>query len=101
MSLTTSMARPIRLPAPSRSSSTAGPPYRLADNSSTWLTASDLVFIDPVSTGYSRPAPGEKADQFHGVRPDIESVSAFIRLYLTKNRRWASPIYLVGESYGT
>src|SRR5580658_10196250 len=78
-----------------------GPPYRLADNSSTWLTASDLVFIDPVSTGYSRPAPGEKADQFHGVRPDIESVSAFIRLYLTKNRRWASPIYLVGESYGT
>ena len=78
-----------------------GPPYRLTDNSSTWLTASDLVFIDPVSTGYSRPAPGEKADQFHGVRPDIESVSAFIRLYLTKNRRWSSPIYLVGESYGT
>src|SRR5271170_1556125 len=78
-----------------------GPPYRLTDNSSTWLTASDLVFIDPVSTGYSRPAPGEKPEQFHGVRPDIESVSAFIRLYLTKHRRWASPIYLVGESYGT
>jgi carboxypeptidase C (cathepsin A) len=78
-----------------------GPPYHLTDNSSTWLTASDLVFIDPVSTGYSRPAPGEKADQFHGVNNDIESVSAFIRLYLTKHRRWASPIYLAGESYGT
>ncbi len=78
-----------------------GPPYKLIDNQATWLEASDLVFIDPVSTGYSRPAPGEKAEQFHGVRPDVESVGDFIRLYLTKNKRWASPKYLAGESYGT
>ncbi len=78
-----------------------GPPYHLSDNSSTWLATADLVFIDPVSTGYSRPAPGESADQFHGLNEDIASVADFIRLYLTKYRRWASPIYLAGESYGT
>ncbi|HSV15117.1 MAG TPA: hypothetical protein VLI90_12735 [Tepidisphaeraceae bacterium] len=78
-----------------------GPPYKLVDNAATWLGSTDLVFIDPVSTGYSRPAPGEKAEQFHGVHPDIESVADFIRLYLTKHNRWASPKYLAGESYGT
>jgi carboxypeptidase C (cathepsin A) len=78
-----------------------GPPYKLIDNQATWLGATDMVFIDPVSTGYSRPAPGEKADQFHGVRPDVESVGDFIRVYLTKYKRWASPKYLAGESYGT
>ncbi len=77
------------------------PPYRLTDNEYTLLTVSDLVFIDPVSTGYSRPAPGEEAKQFHGLEKDIESVGDFIRLYVTRYQRWNSPKFLIGESYGT
>src|SRR5215470_15841895 len=77
------------------------PPYRLVDNEYSWLAFTDLVFIDPVTTGYSRPAPGEKPEQFHGVQEDIESVGEFIRLYTTRYARWASPKFLAGESYGT
>jgi carboxypeptidase C (cathepsin A) len=77
------------------------PPYGLIDNDYSLLDVSDLVFIDPVSTGYSRAAPGEKADQFHGFKKDIESVAEFIRLYLTRYGRWSSPKFLIGESYGT
>ena len=77
------------------------PPYRLVDNEYSWLAFTDLVFIDPVTTGYSRPAPGEKPEQFHGVEEDIESVGEFIRLYATRYTRWASPKFLAGESYGT
>lgn len=77
------------------------PPYGLVDNEHSLLDVSDLVFIDPVSTGYSRAAPGEKADQFHGFTKDIESVAEFIRLYLTRYGRWSSPKFLIGESYGT
>jgi carboxypeptidase C (cathepsin A) len=78
-----------------------GPPFKLIDNQATWMRNTDLVFVDPVSTGYSRPAPGEDAKQFHGVQEDIASVSEFIRVYITKYHRWGSPIYLAGESYGT
>src|SRR5262249_36758198 len=60
------------------------PPSKLVDNDSTWLDKSDLVFIDPVSTGYSRPAPGEEAKQFYGYKKDIESVGDFIRLWTTR-----------------
>ncbi|MCB0144212.1 MAG: hypothetical protein KDE50_30270, partial [Caldilineaceae bacterium] len=77
------------------------PPYQLVDNEYSILDKTDLVFIDPVSTGYSRPAPGEEAKQFHGLDKDIESVGAFIRLYTTRYKRWASPKFLIGESYGT
>jgi carboxypeptidase C (cathepsin A) len=77
------------------------PPYRLVDNEYSWLAFTDLVFIDPVTTGYSRPAPGEKPEQFHGVQEDLESVGEFIRLYATRYARWASPKFLAGESYGT
>lgn len=77
------------------------PPYRLVDNEATLLDVSDLVFIDPVSTGYSRPVPGEKAREFHGFKRDIETVGDFIRLYTTRYQRWLSPKYLIGESYGT
>ncbi|TVQ33569.1 MAG: peptidase S10 [Phycisphaeraceae bacterium] len=77
------------------------PPHALADNPWTWLTATDLVFIDPVGTGYSRPAgDGEQAD-FSGLEEDIESVGDFIRLYITREQRWRSPKFLAGESYGT
>ncbi|HEY0514853.1 MAG TPA: peptidase S10 [Thermoanaerobaculia bacterium] len=77
------------------------PPGRLVDNPYTLLDQTDLVFIDPVSTGYSRPAPGQDPKQFHGVKEDIESVAEFIRLWVTRNQRWASPKFIAGESYGT
>lgn len=77
------------------------PPTKLVDNESTWLPKTDLVFIDPVSTGYSRPAPGEDAKQFWGYKEDIQSVGDFIRLWTTKYGRWASPKFIAGESYGT
>jgi carboxypeptidase C (cathepsin A) len=77
------------------------PPYQLADNESTWLDRTDLVFIDPVSTGYSRPMPKESAKQFHGLKEDIASVGDFIRLYTSRNARWLSPKFIMGESYGT
>ena len=77
------------------------PPYRLVDNDASLLDASDLVFIDPISTGFSRAVVGEKAKDYHGYTKDIESVGDFIRLYTTRYRRWLSPKYLIGESYGT
>jgi carboxypeptidase C (cathepsin A) len=77
------------------------PPYRLVDNEHTWLDETDLVFIDPVGTGYSRPAKPELGRKYWGVQGDIESVGEFIRLYLTRYERWGSPLFLVGESYGT
>lgn len=77
------------------------PPYRLIDNDSTWLDKTDLVFIDPVGTGYSRATMPELNKKFHGLQGDIASIAEFIRLYLTRNDRWGSPLYLVGESYGT
>ncbi len=77
------------------------PPYRLVDNEHSLLDVTDLVFIDPVSTGYSRAAPGEEAKQFHGIEKDIESVGEFIRLCTTRFDRWSSPKFLIGESYGT
>lgn len=77
------------------------PPYKLVDNESSLLDVTDLVFIDPVSTGFSRPAPGESPNQFHGVQEDVQSVGDFIRLYATRNKRWSSPKFLAGESYGT
>lgn len=77
------------------------PPYRLEDNAFSWLDKTDLVFIDPVSTGYSRTEPGEDPKSFHGYKEDIESVGEFIRLYITRYKRWSSPKIIVGESYGT
>ena len=77
------------------------PPYDLIDNPHTLLDVTDLVFIDPVSTGYSQPAPGEDAKQFHGVKEDVASVAQFIRQWTTRNGRWESPKFLAGESYGS
>jgi carboxypeptidase C (cathepsin A) len=77
------------------------PPYELADNPETLLAHSDLVFIDPVSTGYSRASNGEKPKDYHGFTPDIESVGEVIRLWTSRNERWLSPKFVAGESYGT
>jgi carboxypeptidase C (cathepsin A) len=76
-------------------------PYELVDNEQTWLSATDLVFIDPVGTGFSRAATAEPGKKFWSLRGDIESVGTFIRLYLTRYERWSSPLFVVGESYGT
>lgn len=77
------------------------PPYQLTNNDCSILDKTDLVFIDPVSTGFSRAVPGEEAKQFHGFKRDIESVGDFILLYLGRYKRWGSPKLLIGESYGT
>ena len=77
------------------------PPYQLVENEHSLLDVSDLVFIDPVSTGYSRAVTGEKAGEFHGFKRDLESVGDFIRLYTTRYGRWLSPKFVIGESYGT
>ncbi|MFB9567969.1 S10 family peptidase [Saccharopolyspora hordei] len=79
----------------------APPPYGLTDNAETLLAHSDLVFIDPVSTGYSRAVEGGNPGDFHGYQRDIESIAEVIRLWTTRNGRWMSPKYLAGESYGT
>lgn len=77
------------------------PPYRVMDNEFSILDSTDLVFIDPVLTGYSRPVGEENAKQFLGFKGDMETVGEFIRLYATRYERWGSPKFLVGESYGT
>jgi carboxypeptidase C (cathepsin A) len=77
------------------------PPYRLVDNEHSLIDVTDVVAIDAISTGFSRPVEGEDPKQFHGVNQDIEAFSEFIRLYLTRFNRWSSPKYLLGESYGT
>ncbi len=77
------------------------PPFQLVENEYTLLDQTDLVFIDPVGTGYSRPAKKELGKKFWGLKGDIESVGEFIRIYLTRNERWGSPLFLIGESYGT
>jgi carboxypeptidase C (cathepsin A) len=71
------------------------------DNDNTWLDQTDLVFVDPVGTGYSRAANQTLQHKFNGLQGDVESVGEFIRLFLTRNERWASPLFLAGESYGT
>jgi carboxypeptidase C (cathepsin A) len=77
------------------------PPYKLVDNDYSVLDETDLVFIDPVSTGFSRAIPAKEAKKFHGLREDAASVADFIRLYVTRNKRWSSPKFVIGESYGT
>jgi len=77
------------------------PPYSLVDNEFTWLTATDIVFVDPVDTGYSRATTEEAGKKAKDVDGDLESVGEFIRLYLTRYGRWMSPLFLSGESYGT
>jgi carboxypeptidase C (cathepsin A) len=79
----------------------APPPYGIGDNAESLLAHSDLVFIDPVSTGYSRVVAGGQSAEYHGFQRDLESVGELIRLWTSRNGRWLSPKYLAGESYGT
>jgi carboxypeptidase C (cathepsin A) len=84
-----------------KSENPTAPPYSYIDNPYSLLDVTDLVFIDPISTGYSRATNPENAKIFHSVEEDIKSVAEFIRLYTTINSRWESPKLLFGESYGT
>ena len=77
------------------------PPGRLVDNDDSLLDVADLVFVDPVGTGFSRAIPGDEAKTFHHFTRDIEAVGEFIRIFVTRNKRWASPKFVAGESYGT
>ena len=77
------------------------PPYQLVDNEHTWLDLTDMVFVDPVGTGYSRATKPELGKKFWGLQGDLDSIAEFIRLFLSRYERWASPLFMVGESYGT
>ena len=77
------------------------PPYKRVPNEYTWLAFTDLVFIDPIGTGYSRAAPGVDPKEFYGVKKDIEVAADFMRLYCTRYGRWLAPKFIAGESYGT
>ena len=76
-------------------------PYRMEDNPYTLLDKSDLVLIDAIGTGFSRAADSEMFKKFWGVKGDIEAFGEFVRLYITRNERWSSPLFILGESYGT
>lgn len=91
---------PKRIDFPGDGTQPVEPPARLIDNDMSLLDVCDLVFIDPVSTGYSRAEKDGNPKDFHGLQQDIESVGDFIRIWITENKRWASPKYLCGESYG-
>ena len=94
------MLGPKRVSFPGDGTEPITPPARLIENESSILDVCDLVFIDPVSTGYSRAEKKENLKDFHGINGDIESVGEFIRKWITENKRWDSPKYLCGESYG-
>jgi carboxypeptidase C (cathepsin A) len=76
-------------------------PYRFEDNANTPLDKTDLVLVDAIGTGWSRPADTTKGKKFWGVKGDVQAFGEFIRMYITRNERWSSPLYLFGESYGT
>ncbi len=92
---------PVRVHFADDQGNPPAPPYTYDDNENSWLSFTDLVFIDPVSTGYSRTVKGIEPSKYHGYSEDIASVGDFIRLYITRNERWGSPKFLTGESYGT
>ncbi len=92
---------PVRVAIPSDARDDGGPPYPLLANADSLLDVTDLVFIDPVGTGFSYALPGTEASEFWGLTQDARSVAQFIRLWLNEHGRWNAPKYLGGESYGT
>ncbi len=92
---------PKRVVVPSDARDDGAPPFRMENNPLTILDVTDLVFVDPVGTGYSRPLGEHEGQEFWGVSEDAQSIAEFIRAWITTNKRWASPKYIGGESYGT
>ncbi len=91
---------PRLIDIPSDASDPGGPPYRLKDNPWTILRATDLVFVDPVGTGFSKALGEKTSEDFWGYDEDANSVAEFIRTFITVHNRWNSPKYILGESYG-
>ncbi|WP_193211699.1 S10 family peptidase [Luteolibacter marinus] len=91
---------PKRVDLPGDGTQAPVPPVRLVPNEFSILDVADLVFVDPVSTGYSRVEKEGKREEFHGVEGDVDSLADFIRRWVTEHGRWGSPKYLLGESYG-
>jgi carboxypeptidase C (cathepsin A) len=91
---------PVRV-ATDSPNATGGPPYEVMPNAHSILDKSDLVFIDAVGTGFSRPVGRGKQADFNGIDKDVKAFDRFITRYVTVNQRWNSPKYLFGESYGT
>ena len=77
------------------------PPFELVDNEFTWLDATDIVFVDPVDTGYSRATSEEHGKVAKSMDGDLDFIAEFIRIYISRYSRWTSPLFLAGESYGT
>ena len=92
---------PRRVAIPSNGTDDGAPPYPLVDNPDSLLDVTDLVFIDPVGTGFSHALGDTNPQDYWGVTKDAQSVAQFIRLWLNANGRWNSPKFLGGESYGT
>lgn len=92
---------PKRVEVPSDATHAGAAPYPIVDSSETILDVTDLVFIDPVGTGYSRALGEHHGKEFWGLNEDAESMAAFIKQWLSKNKRWNSPKFLLGESFGT
>jgi carboxypeptidase C (cathepsin A) len=76
-------------------------PYNVTDDEDCFLDATDMVFVDAIGTGYSRPVAGQNTAQFYGIIQDANAFADYIYLYITRSDRWASPKFLIGESYGT
>ncbi|GAB2691775.1 peptidase S10 [Aliiglaciecola sp. 3_MG-2023] len=92
---------PKRVVLPSDAEPMGAAPFNLKDNPLSLLDIADLVFIDPVGTGFSKPLGEYEGKAFWGVKEDAEILSEFVRVYITENNRWNSPKFLAGESYGT
>jgi len=96
------MLGPKLVKVPSDASEDDGaPPYNLVENKNGLLDKTDLVFIDPIGTGYSRVVGKGKVKDYWGLHEDANSIAKFIRQWVTENNRWFSPKYIVGESFGT
>jgi carboxypeptidase C (cathepsin A) len=92
---------PLRVDVPSDARDDGGPPYRLLPNPGAFLDVSDVVFVDPVGTGFSVMRGASKPEDFYGVQPDARAIARFIREWLREHGRWNSPKFIGGESYGT
>ena len=92
---------PKRVAVPSDARDDGAPPYPIVENPHSLLDVADLVFIDPVGTGFSRALGDTDPKEYWGIKPDAVSIADFIRLWLGRHGRWNSPKYVGGESYGT
>ncbi len=92
---------PRRVSVPSDARHPGAPPYPVSDAPETILDVTDLVFVDPVGTGFSRALGAHKGKEFWGLKEDAQSMAEFIRTWVTDNGRWNAPRFLLGESFGT